>query len=142
VVILDGGIGREEIVLGEELAPAAAKELVLVDTGAGSDAVLEALAVVRQRCARAWVACAVFSPVRAWKGRAGLSAAAREAVRVATADASEAVLIVFSNPRIVGELEAPSRIVWTHGEAPASQRAALDFLRGSLPAFGSLPVRL
>jgi len=142
VVILDGGIGRDEIVLGEELAPAAAKELVLVDTGAGSDAVLEALAVVRQRCARAWVACAVFSPVRAWKGRSGLSAAAREAVRVATADASEAVLIVFSNPRIVGELEAPSRIVWTHGEAPASQRAALDFLRGSLPSFGSLPVRL
>jgi hypothetical protein len=142
VVILDGGIGQEEIVLQEELAPAAAKELLFIDTSAGSDAVLEAIAVARERCARAWVACAVFSPVRAWKGRAGLSLAAREAVRVATAEASEAVLIVFSNPRIVRELEAPSRIVWTHGEAPASQRAALDFLRGSLPSFGSLPVRL
>lgn len=142
VVILDGGIAREEIVLEEELAPAAGREILFVDTGAGSDAVLEAIAVTRERCARAWVACAVFSPVRAWKGRAGLSYAAREAVRVATADASEAVLIVFSNPRIVHELEAPSRIVWTHGEAPASQRAALDFLRGSLPAFGRLPLRL
>jgi beta-glucosidase-like glycosyl hydrolase len=142
VVILDGGIEREEIVLQEELAPAAAQELLFVDTSANSDAVLEAIAVARERCARAWVACAVFSPVRAWKGRAGLSLAAREAVRVATAEASEAVLIVFSNPRIVCELEAPSRIVWTHGEAPASQRAALDFLRGSLPPLGSLPVRL
>ena len=142
VVVLDGGIGLDEIVLQEELAPAAARELLVVDTSAGSDAVLAAIGTVRERCARAWVACAVFSPVRAWKGRAGLSAAAREAVRVATADASEAVLIVFSNPRIVNEIEAPSRVVWTHGEAPASQRAALDFLRGSLPSHGRLPVHL
>jgi beta-glucosidase-like glycosyl hydrolase len=142
VVVLDGGIGADEIVLGEELAPQAARELQVVDTAAGSDAVLAAIATVREKCARAWVACAVFSPVRAWKGRAGLSAAAREAVRVATADASEAVLIVFSNPRIVSQLEARSRVVWTLGEAPASQRAALDFLRGSLPALGRLPVRL
>lgn len=142
VVVLDGGIGLDEVVLGEELAPAAAKDLLVVDTGAGSDAVISATAAVRERCARAWVACAVFSPVRAWKGRAGLSAAAREAVRAATADASEAVLIVFSNPRIVNELEAPARVVWTHGESPASQRAALGFLRGSLPALGRLPVRL
>lgn len=142
VVVLDGGIGLDEIVLGEELAPAAARELLVVDTSAGSDAVVAAIGKARERCARAWVACAVFSPVRAWKGRAGLSAAAREAIRVATADASEAVLIVFSNPRIVREIEAPSRVVWTHGEAPASQRAAIDFLRGSLPSLGRLPVRL
>jgi beta-glucosidase-like glycosyl hydrolase len=142
VVILDGGIGLDEIVLREELAPAAAEPLLVVDTGAGSDAVLAAIEQVRERCARAWVACAIFSPVRAWKGRAGLSAAARETVRVATAGASEAVLIVFSNPRIVSELDAPARVVWTHGEAPASQRAAIDFLRGSLPALGRLPVRL
>jgi beta-N-acetylhexosaminidase len=142
VVILDGGIGIDEVVLADELAPAAARELVVVDTGAGADAVLEAIDQARRRCSRAWVACAVFSPVRAWKGRAGLSAAAREAVKVATAEASEAVLILFSNPRIVNELEAPSRVVWTHGEAPASQRAALDFLRGSLAPLGRLPVRL
>lgn len=142
VVVLDGGIGIDEIVLREELAPSAARELLVVDTGGGSDAVLAAIGTVRERCARAWVACAVFSPVRAWKGRAGLSAAAREVVRVATADASEAVLIVFSNPRIVSELEAPPCVVWTLGEAPASQRAAIDFLRGSLPSLGRLPVRL
>jgi beta-N-acetylhexosaminidase len=40
VVILDGGIGRDEIVLQAELAPLAAKELLVIDTGAGSDAVL------------------------------------------------------------------------------------------------------
>lgn len=142
VVVLDGGIERTEVVLEAELAPAAARELLVIDTAAGSDAVVAAIAEARERCANAWVACAVFSPVRAWKGRAGLSLAAREAVRAATADAREAVLILFSNPRIVSELQAPSRVVWTHGEAPASQRAALDFLRGSLPARGRLPLRL
>jgi hypothetical protein len=142
VVVLDGGIGPEDIVLREELAPAAGERLLVVDTSADPDTVRDAIEAARERCARAWVACAIFSPVRAWKGRAGLSAAAREAVRVATADAAEAVLIVFSNPRIVDELAAPERVVWTHGEAPACQRAAIDFLRGSLPSFGRLPVRL
>ena len=113
-----------------------------MDTAAGSDAVVEAIATVRAKCARAWVACAIFSPVRAWKGRAGLSAAAREAARAATSQARESVLILLSNPRIVSELPAKSRIVWTFGEAAASQRAALDFLRGSLPPRGRLPVRL
>ena len=142
VVVLDGGIGVDEIVFGEELAPAAAAELLVVDTGAGSDAVVASIAKVKEACARAWVACAVFSPVRAWKGRAGLSAAARETVRAATSEARESVLILLSNPRILNELPASSRIVWTHGESPASQRAALDFLRGSLPSRGRLPVRL
>lgn len=142
VAILDGGIGRDEVVLEAELAAAAARQLLVIDTAAGSDAVLAAIAEARERCANAWVACAVFSPVRAWKGRAGLSTAAREAIRVATAEARDAVLILFSNPRIVNELPAPPRVVWTHGEAPASQRAALDFLRGSLPASGRLAVRL
>ncbi len=142
VVVLDGGIGIDEIVFRDELAPAAASELIVMDTAAGSDAVVEAIATVRAKCARAWVACAIFSPVRAWKGRAGLSAAAREAARAATSQARESVLILLSNPRIVSELPAKSRIVWTFGEAAASQRAALDFLRGSLPPRGRLPVRL
>jgi beta-N-acetylhexosaminidase len=142
VVVLDGGIGIEEVVFREELAPAAASALLVVDTAAGSDAVVEAIAAVKKKCARAWVACAIFSPVRAWKGRAGLSAAAREAARAALTEARESVLILLSNPRIVSELPATSRIVWTHGEAAASQRAALDFLRGSLPPRGRLPVRL
>ena len=87
-------------------------------------------------------ACAVFSPIRAWKGRAGLSELGREAVEAACGPAGEAVLLIFSNPRIVREIRAPSRVVWAYGEDAASQRAALAFLRGGLVPSGRLPVCL
>jgi beta-N-acetylhexosaminidase len=141
IVILDGGIESDEIVLDSELAPAAARNLVVIDTAAGGDAVLAAIAEARERCRGAWVACAVFSPVRAWKGRAGLTAAARGAIETVVGEAREAILILFSNPHIVNELQAPPRVVWTHGEAPACQRAVVDFLRGSLRATGRSPLR-
>jgi hypothetical protein len=97
---------------------------------------------VRHAVAGKPVACAVFSPIRAWKGRAGLSELGREAVEAACGPAHEAVLLIFSNPRIVREIRAPSRVVWTYGEDAASQRAALAFLRGALAPTGRLPVRL
>ena len=56
--------------------------------------------------------------------------------------AREAVLLIFSNPRIVRQIRAPSRVVWAYGEDAASQRAAMAFLRGALAPTGRLPVRL
>jgi hypothetical protein len=78
--------------------------------------------------------------VRAWKNRPGLSGIGREAVEAVLSAADESVLIVFSNPRIVEEVSAPSRTVWTFGEGAASQRAAVAFLRGARPASGRVPV--
>ena len=142
VAILDGAITPEELVLPSELGPDAAHSFLIIDTTADEATVRAGIDQARRRGANAWVACAVFSPVRAAQGRAGLSTLGREAVAAACDGAREAVLLVFSNPRIVLELSPPSRIVWTYGEDAACQRAALAFLRGARPAVGRMPVRL
>lgn len=140
--VLDGEISSRDIVLANELQPEVAERAVYVDTTAHPDAIEAAIGEARKRSANAWSACAVFNPVRAAKGRAGLSEAALRAVEAALVEASEAVLLIFSNPRIVAEVGAPSRVVWCYGEDPSSQRAAVAFLRGALPARGQLPVRI
>lgn len=85
------------------------------------------------------MACAVFNPVRAWKGRAGLSAGARAVVDAALGAAAESVLILFCDPRILREVDAPSHVVRCYGEDGSSQRAAVAWLRGEVPAAGRLP---
>ncbi len=142
VVVLDGAIGREDVVLGDELAAAAAARMLVVATTQPPERIREEIRAVRDAASRGPVACAVFSPIRAWKGRAGLSAEGREAVEAACSGAGETCLLIFSNPRIVSEVGAPSRVVWTYGEDAASQRAAVAYLRGAIPAAGRLPVRL
>ena len=142
VVVLDGGIDRESVVLEQELGRPAADRMHFVDTTDPPGEVRDRLRQVRKAAAEESVACAVFSPIRAWKGRAGLSEMGREAVEAACGPAREAVLLIFSNPRIVREIRAPSRVVWAYGEDAASQRAALAFLRGALAPSGRLPVRL
>lgn len=142
VVVLDGAVEADEVVLKEVLAPAAAERMMVVDCAAEADVVRERVSEVASCCERGWVACAVFSPVRAWKGRAGLSAEARAVVDAACGSAAEAVLILFSNPRIVEQVDAPSRVVWCYGEDGPSQRAAVSFLRRELPAAGRLPLKI
>ena len=128
--------------LGDELPAPTAEGVLFVDTTAPPEEVRHQLREVRQAVAGEAVACAVFSPIRAWEGRAGVSELGREAVEAACDPAREAVLLIFSNPRIVREIRAPSRVVWAYGEDAACQRAALAFLRGALAPTGRLPVRL
>lgn len=142
VVVLDGAIAEDDVVLGQGLLPATARRMVVIDTTAPPDQVQRRIDEARRSCSGRPAACAVFSPVRAWKGRAGLSDTGRQAVAAACDSAAEAVLLIFSNPRIVCQFAAPSRVVWAYGEDAASQRAALAFLRGALPAAGRLPIRL
>jgi len=141
IVVLDGAIGPEDVVLARELAPAAAERILVVDTSADEATVRGGIDEATARATRAWVACAVFSPIRAWKNRPGLSPAGRDAVEAVLSAAEESVLIVFSNPRIVEEVRPPSRIVWAFGEDAASQRAAVSFLRGARPAAGRVPLK-
>lgn len=141
VVVLDGAIEVGDVVLGEVLAPAAVERLVVVDCAADSGGARSRIVEVAARCERGRVACAVFNPVRAWKGRAGLSPQARAVVEAACSAAAEAALILFSNPRIVEEIDVPSHVVWCYGEDGPSQRAAVSFLRGELPAAGRLPLK-
>ncbi len=141
VAVLDGAIEPSDVVLAAGLGEEAARGMIVVDA-AEPAAALARIAEVRERCAGRAVACAVFNPVRAWKGRAGLSPAAADVVRAALSEAAAPLLLIFSNPVNINGLDTPSGVVWGYGEDPASQRAALAFLRGGRPAGGRLPIRL
>lgn len=63
---------------------------------------------------------------RAWKGRADLSDAARDAVRRVLDAADEAYLVVFGHPRILASLGGQGACAWS--SEPAMERAAAAWL--------------
>ncbi|HEX5724411.1 MAG TPA: glycoside hydrolase family 3 N-terminal domain-containing protein [Longimicrobiaceae bacterium] len=73
---------------------------------------------------------ALYSDIRAWKGRPGISAAARERVRQVTDEAPEATVILFSHPRLAGELPTARHLLATWGGEGIMQEAAVAWLAG------------
>jgi beta-glucosidase-like glycosyl hydrolase len=75
---------------------------------------------------------AVFGDIRAWKGRPGYSASAKESVRKALeqAGSKERLIVEFSHPRLADELavDAPVLCAWG-GEAVMQKAAARVLLR-------------
>jgi hypothetical protein len=75
---------------------------------------------------------ALFGDIRAWKGRPGYSASAKESVRRAleSAKGDDRLIIQFSHPRLADELsgDAPILCVWG-GEAVMQRAAARVILR-------------
>jgi beta-glucosidase-like glycosyl hydrolase len=69
---------------------------------------------------------AVFGDIRAWKGRPGFSAKAKDAVKRAIqgAGASETLVVMFSHPRLATDLETDSTILCAWGGEAVMQRAA------------------
>jgi beta-glucosidase-like glycosyl hydrolase len=69
---------------------------------------------------------ALFGDIRAWKGRPGYSATARESVQQALAGAgqSERLIVQFSHPRLAGELDVDAPILCAWGGEAVMQRAA------------------
>jgi hypothetical protein len=69
---------------------------------------------------------ALFGDIRAWKGRPGFSAKAKEGVRAAIAAAgnSDCLIVMFSHPRLAGELETDVPILCAWGGEAVMQRAA------------------
>jgi beta-glucosidase len=69
---------------------------------------------------------AVFGDIRAWKGRPGFSAKAKEAVKraIETAGESETLVVMFSHPRLASDLETDSTILCAWGGEAVMQRAA------------------
>lgn len=69
---------------------------------------------------------ALFGDIRAWKGRPGYSAAAKEAVRRALegAGAKQCLIVQFSHPRLAGELDVDAPILCAWGGEAVMQRAA------------------
>jgi beta-glucosidase-like glycosyl hydrolase len=73
---------------------------------------------------------ALFGDIRAWKGRPGYSAGAKEAVRKALARAGtkERLIVQFSHPRLADELEVDAPILCAWGGEAVMQRAAARVL--------------
>jgi beta-glucosidase-like glycosyl hydrolase len=74
---------------------------------------------------------AVFSDIRAWKGRPGISAAARERVRETTSDAPDATVLLFSHPRLAAELPTARHLLAAWGGEALMQEAAVAWLTGA-----------
>jgi beta-glucosidase-like glycosyl hydrolase len=73
---------------------------------------------------------AVYSDVRAWKGRPGLSPGARERVRELLAEAPGATVVLFAHPRLAGELPAARNLLGAWGGEALMQQAAAAWLTG------------
>jgi beta-glucosidase len=73
---------------------------------------------------------ALFGDIRAWKGRPGYSAAAKEALRKALERSGEndRLIVQFSHPRLAGELDVDAPILCAWGGEAVMQRAAARVL--------------
>ena len=73
---------------------------------------------------------ALFGDIRAWKGRPGYSAGAKQAVRDALdrAGTKERLIVQFSHPRLAEELQVDAPILCAWGGEAVMQRAAARVL--------------
>ncbi|MDB4869573.1 MAG: glycosidase [Gemmatimonadales bacterium] len=73
---------------------------------------------------------ALFGDIRAWKGRPGYSAAAKDAVRQALSKGSrnDRLIVAFSHPRLADELDVQVPVLCAWGGEAVMQRAAARVL--------------
>jgi beta-glucosidase len=73
---------------------------------------------------------ALFGDIRAWKGRPGYSAAAKNAVRQALSKGSrnDRLIVAFSHPRLADELDVEVPVLCAWGGEAVMQRAAARVL--------------
>ncbi|MBV9774113.1 MAG: hypothetical protein JO040_09195 [Gemmatimonadetes bacterium] len=80
----------------------------------------------------------LYSDIRAWKGRPGISAAAQERVREVTAEHPDATVVLFSHPRLDGELPTARNLLGAWGGESLMQEAVVAWLTGATDALPSL----
>lgn len=73
---------------------------------------------------------AIFSDVRAWKGRASLAPETVSTILERIRSAPEAVLLLFGHPRLAEQLPSAAHIVCAWSGEPLMQEAAAERLRG------------
>ena len=73
----------------------------------------------------------VYSDVRAWKGRPGISPAAQEQVRAAVEANPDATVLLFSLPRLAAELPTARNLLAAWGGEGIMQQAAVAWLTGT-----------
>lgn len=67
---------------------------------------------------------ALYADIRAWKGRPGISAGAREAVETALAGPGSGVIVLFGHPRLAEDLPGSVPVLAAWGGEPLMQEAA------------------
>jgi beta-glucosidase-like glycosyl hydrolase len=82
---------------------------------------------------------AVFGDIRAWKGRPGFSAKAKDAVASAVRGAgpSDCVVVMFSHRRLAGDLQTDAPVLCAWGGEAVMQRAAARVMLRELRAAGA-----
>ena len=85
---------------------------------------------------------AVYSDIRAWKGRPGISAAAQQRVRDIVAAAPDATVVLFSHPRLAGELPTARNLLAAWGGEALMQEAVVARLTGVADMLPSLAAGL
>ncbi|MBW3571993.1 MAG: glycoside hydrolase family 3 protein [Gemmatimonadetes bacterium] len=73
---------------------------------------------------------ALYSDIRAWKGRPGISPAAQARVRAITADHPDATVILFSHPRLAADIPTAANLLAGWGGEAIMQEAAVAWLTG------------
>ncbi|HYR06693.1 MAG TPA: glycoside hydrolase family 3 N-terminal domain-containing protein [Longimicrobium sp.] len=76
------------------------------------------------------VIVALYSDIRAWKGRPGISDAAQERVRAITAEHPDATVILFSHPRLSADIPTAKNLLACWGGEAIMQEAAVAWLTG------------
>jgi hypothetical protein len=82
----------------------------------------------------------VYSDIRAWKGRPGLSADAVARVAAALAAEPEATVLLFAHPRLVPQLPTARHVLAAWCGEPLMQQACVAWLtgaRGGMAAVGT-----
>ncbi|HET6763610.1 MAG TPA: hypothetical protein VFH27_08055, partial [Longimicrobiaceae bacterium] len=74
---------------------------------------------------------ALYSDIRAWKGRPGISAAAQARVRELTEAHPDALLLLFSHPRLAVEVPTPRHVLVAWGGEAIMQEAVVAWLTGA-----------
>ncbi len=156
----DGGVGAEEdrrwsletgvrslrTIRGEPSLPAGPVRLEVIEDDAGGPyppyprgafpAALQAAGVEISDGGTPLVV--LYSDIRAWKGRPGISAGAREAVRALTDEHPDATVVLFSHPRLADEIPTARHLLGAWGGEGIMQEAAVAWLTGrtgGLPTF-------
>ncbi|HEX8432865.1 MAG TPA: glycoside hydrolase family 3 N-terminal domain-containing protein, partial [Longimicrobium sp.] len=73
----------------------------------------------------------LYSDIRAWKGRPGISEAAKARVRELTAEHPDATVILFSMPRLADEIPTARNVLAAWGGEGIMQQAVVAWLTGT-----------
>jgi beta-glucosidase len=74
---------------------------------------------------------ALYSDIRAWKGRPGISVAARARLAEVTAAHPDATVLLFSHPRLAAEIPSARHVLAMWGGEGIMQDAAVAWLTGT-----------